>query len=253
MQADEGKGGETGDLLVAAELDSLGWMSGKKCSRFRFAKESSEDENPADNATLSENRQPDREVGGGTFLTRLFQSRQTVKHSRAEILAFYSASRIETHSNLMREVDPADSEILNKTFQLPEGLIKRENSPLVEGGLIPKELYDQFARPQQLLPSLNLPINPFSENVMVKDAEDKIWYYIDERQQYQGPFSGEEMDFWYSKGYFKPDLQIGVMKDAASMISLKDMIAYHQEQRENPPRHASKVLLSIEHSRLILL
>lgn len=50
--------------------------------------------------------------------------------------------------------------------------------------------------------------SPFSNSGLVENLEAKVWYYIDEEGNSQGPFTTLQMDEWYDAKYFENDLQI---------------------------------------------
>jgi hypothetical protein len=50
--------------------------------------------------------------------------------------------------------------------------------------------------------------SPFSASGQVEILEAKVWYYIDEAGDSQGPFTTLQMDEWYDHKFFENDLQI---------------------------------------------
>ncbi len=50
--------------------------------------------------------------------------------------------------------------------------------------------------------------SPFSASGQVENLEAKVWYYIDEAGDSQGPFTTLQMDEWYDHKFFENDLQI---------------------------------------------
>lgn len=54
------------------------------------------------------------------------------------------------------------------------------------------------------------------------NLHDKHWFYIDDSNDVQGPFSTIEMDVWYSKGYFDDRTEIAFNnKNAEGFIKLR--------------------------------
>lgn len=65
---------------------------------------------------------------------------------------------------------------------------------------------------------------PFSANVNnTKGSNEKIWWYIDQNSNMQGPFASEDMDTWFQAGYFAEDLQIRYGERGA-MQTLKEYL-----------------------------
>jgi len=50
--------------------------------------------------------------------------------------------------------------------------------------------------------------SPFISSGYVEDPTLRVWYYLDESNQIQGPFTTLEMDHWFDNGYFFNELLI---------------------------------------------
>ncbi|KAL4453733.1 hypothetical protein ABPG74_009629 [Tetrahymena malaccensis] len=76
---------------------------------------------------------------------------------------------------------------------------KRSESPAMQNDSSPKKRNSKSA------------ISPFSQSPMMKSVQldERGWFYIDEQDCIQGPFTSIEMDNWYLKGYFLPTLLVG--------------------------------------------
>ena len=57
-------------------------------------------------------------------------------------------------------------------------------------------------------PKLVIPKSPFSKSGFADDLTLRAWYYLDEQDKVQGPFTSLEMDNWYDQGYFFNELLI---------------------------------------------
>lgn len=57
-------------------------------------------------------------------------------------------------------------------------------------------------------PRLVIPKSPFSSSGFTEDLALRVWYYIDEQDNVQGPFTSLEMDNWFDQGYFFNELLI---------------------------------------------
>jgi len=53
-----------------------------------------------------------------------------------------------------------------------------------------------------------VPKSPFSSSGLVENPEAKVWFYVDEEGNSQGPFATHQMDEWYDHKFFENDLQI---------------------------------------------
>lgn len=60
-----------------------------------------------------------------------------------------------------------------------------------------------FSRPKVVIPK-----SPFSTSNLVKDPTERGWYYVDELDILQGPFTSLEMDNWFDQGYLFNELLI---------------------------------------------
>lgn len=54
----------------------------------------------------------------------------------------------------------------------------------------------------------NLIRTPFSSSGFSTDLGERVWFYIDEQNEIQGPFTTFEMDNWFEKGYLFDELKI---------------------------------------------
>ncbi|KAL4497987.1 hypothetical protein ABPG72_014844 [Tetrahymena utriculariae] len=75
-------------------------------------------------------------------------------------------------------------------------------------------------------------ISPFSQSPMMKSVQldERGWFYIDEQDCIQGPFTSIEMDNWYLKGYFLPTLLVG-FKNTNKKLFFQLQTLYQ------PPKH----------------
>eukprot|EP01017_Pseudomicrothorax_dubius_P037139 TRINITY_DN5407_c0_g1_i2.p1 TRINITY_DN5407_c0_g1~~TRINITY_DN5407_c0_g1_i2.p1 ORF type:complete len:225 (+),score=33.34 TRINITY_DN5407_c0_g1_i2:68-742(+) len=73
---------------------------------------------------------------------------------------------------------------------------------------------------------------PFSSSKDVNDPTQPVWWYIDESENIQGPFSSQEMDWWFKEGYFSDSLRIRIGKDSA-FVQLKEWISVLSNFRFN--------------------
>ena len=49
---------------------------------------------------------------------------------------------------------------------------------------------------------------PFSSSGYSTDLGERVWFYIDEQNEIQGPFTTLEMDSWFEKGFLFDELKI---------------------------------------------
>lgn len=49
---------------------------------------------------------------------------------------------------------------------------------------------------------------PFSSSGFSTDLGERVWFYIDEQNEIQGPFTTLEMDNWFEKGFLFDELKI---------------------------------------------
>lgn len=49
---------------------------------------------------------------------------------------------------------------------------------------------------------------PFSSSGLSVDLGERVWFYIDEQKEIQGPFTTLEMDSWFEKGFLFDELKI---------------------------------------------
>jgi len=64
--------------------------------------------------------------------------------------------------------------------------------------------------------------SPFSSSGYVEDPTLRVWYYLDESNQVQGPFTSLEMDHWFDNGYLFNELLVRVKEknDFVQLIQL---------------------------------
>lgn len=82
--------------------------------------------------------------------------------------------------------------------------------------------------------------NPFCHPSLNAKESDRVWYYNDNQNCIQGPFSGIEMFEWFKGGYFHPGLLLRCGKYSA-FITLRDYfvsISYKPDETQliNPDR-----------------
>jgi hypothetical protein len=210
-----------------ASLDAIGFRSDKKCSRFQFAKGDEEHQTPQVT--------PSGEAPGGTV--NRFMSRSSALRSRAEMLAFYSANAPdgEQLTSWPPKKEAVEAEIWLPADQPSDALRTLQG----DSSLLPKAFVPTITTPP--LPPLNYTLRPFSEHHLTKNPSDRMWWYIDEARQFQGPFSGEEMDYWYQKGFFKPELYLGASTDPTKLITLREHVNAFQMHLNQVMRPMSKV------------
>lgn len=61
--------------------------------------------------------------------------------------------------------------------------------------------------PESLKPFIS---SPFSKSGLTENIQQKVWIYLDESKEIQGPFSTIDMDQWFNDGYLDPDLLVGL-------------------------------------------
>jgi GYF domain. len=73
--------------------------------------------------------------------------------------------------------------------------------------------------------------SPFSNSGYAEDPSLRVWYYIDEADRIQGPFTSLEMDHWFDSGFFFNELLIR-FKEQNDFIKLVDLFG-KTEQPQN--------------------
>ena len=66
-------------------------------------------------------------------------------------------------------------------------------------------------------------LSPFSASLLIEEPSERVWIYIDEFDVIQGPFTTNEMDYWYNNKCFPMDLLMG-LADRERSIRLGDFI-----------------------------
>ena len=87
-------------------------------------------------------------------------------------------------------------------------------------------------------------ISPFAASQIVEDVNERIWIYIDEYDTIQGPFTTNEMDFWYNNRHFPMDLLIG-LADRERCIRLGDFILSTYPFAKNPNIHLKRTVADL--------
>ncbi len=64
--------------------------------------------------------------------------------------------------------------------------------------------------------------SPFSSSGYVEDPTHRVWYYLDESNLVQGPFTSLEMDHWFDNGYLFNELLVRLREknEFVQLISL---------------------------------
>lgn len=65
----------------------------------------------------------------------------------------------------------------------------------------------QKSVPESMKPFI---FSPFSKSRMAENSQEKVWVYLDDEKEIQGPFSTIDMDQWFNEGYLDPDLLVGL-------------------------------------------
>jgi len=89
---------------------------------------------------------------------------------------------------------------------------------------------------------------PFRSLGIVTDALEKVWFYLDNENRPQGPFSTKEMDAWYIGGFFPLNLSIAFKKPE----NFKDILQFVIEYQESLMQASKKVRTDVESSKPIL-
>ncbi len=87
-------------------------------------------------------------------------------------------------------------------------------------------------------------ISPFAASQIIDDVNERIWIYIDEYDSIQGPFTTNEMDFWYNNRHFPMDLLIG-LADRERCIRLGDFILSTYPFAKNPNIHLKRTVTDL--------
>lgn len=92
------------------------------------------------------------------------------------------------------------------------------------------------ANPRQQKPVIQkkryiIPKSPFSASGLASNLNDKVWYYIDEEENTQGPFSSGDMDSWFDGGYFFNELLIR-FKEHGEFAKLSEKLGKQQEYQQ---------------------
>ncbi|EAR95634.1 GYF domain protein (macronuclear) [Tetrahymena thermophila SB210] len=97
---------------------------------------------------------------------------------------------------------------------------KRSESPALQNESSPKKRNSKSAT------------SPFSQSPMMKSVQldERGWFYIDEQDCIQGPFTSIEMDNWYLKGYFLPTLLVGFKNTNKKLF-------FQLQNLYQPPKH----------------
>ncbi|CAD8080411.1 unnamed protein product [Paramecium sonneborni] len=72
----------------------------------------------------------------------------------------------------------------------------------------------------------------FSKYSHFQSLTSRYWYYLDNSNNVQGPFSCVEMDNWYRKNLLNPDLLISYKShDLTSFVKIKDILNDSENQK----------------------
>ena len=147
------------------------------------------------------------------------QQKMSLKFSKEQLISIFKSSSsdnpsIESLSELMPE-------IFSKTAIEPESLLPPSdldiNDALVETAEI-------TPRPMRLVTQkrTTIPKSPFLNSGYAETPTSRVWYYIDEGDAIQGPFTSLEMDFWFDSGFFFNELLIRIKEnnDFVKLIQL---------------------------------
>jgi hypothetical protein len=114
----------------------------------------------------------------------------------------------KTHNDLI-EAKSTFSKVFHNGNDLPNQKMIQDNTPLVLHDARP----DMYARGAQMMPR----IPPFN-------FTPQSWMYRDPSGILQGPFSSQQMQDWYSEGFFPPDLPIKHVEDPG-FVSIAALVA----------------------------
>ena len=82
-------------------------------------------------------------------------------------------------------------------------------------------------------------MSPFAASQIIDSATLKAWIYVDENDCIQGPYSTNEMDYWYNNRHLPMDLLIGLV-DRERCIRLGDFILASYPFSKNPTLHIKR-------------
>ena len=71
---------------------------------------------------------------------------------------------------------------------------------------------------------------PFSSSGLSSDLGERVWFYIDEQNEIQGPFTTLEMDSWFDKGFLFDELKI-CHSMTNKFFSLFDLFVYEKSSK----------------------
>lgn len=131
---------------------------------------------------------------------------------KSVILDCYGSKHIKVVD--LTEVLAKFPEIFSITASEPE--CRKEFTLNPNDGILAQPVYNQNRKaiptshnPEySAKPKIVIPPSPFSTFRKGEDAAARGWYYIDERDATQGPFSSIEMDNWFEQGFFFNELLV---------------------------------------------
>lgn len=110
----------------------------------------------------------------------------------------------------------------------PENLITPRNfdpkDAILESASTPKPMR-QITKKR-----IAIPKSPFISSGYIEDPTLRVWFYIDEQSQIQGPFTSLEMDHWFDNGFLFNELLIR-LKENNDFVPLKQLfgkVEYYQ-------------------------
>lgn len=120
----------------------------------------------------------------------------------------------------------------NVEVQANEEASPRENQIPIESSSFDKQ------QGHQVSPGVPI-INPFSTSPLIKSKYAKIWFYIDESNNVQGPYASLQMDRWLADGYFFDELLISSESAHGGFTTLMSFILRSEELKKEQKKSTS--------------
>lgn len=157
------------------------------------------------------------------------------KVDKETVLRCYDAKRIKVID--LTDVLAKFPELFSLLPMDPESIKETDldpNEAFVSQPVFPqnkKAFGNAFSRPKVIIPK-----SPFTNSRFSDDATLRVWYYIDEQDAVQGPFTSIEMDNWFDQGYFFNELLIR-FNNNNQFNKLIDLFGKIQANTPNPHFH----------------
>jgi len=152
--------------------------------------------------------------------------------SKEKILNVFKATRpkINSFQPLLDSIPEVFSREVIEPVNYNPSLGLNMDDAFVEGTSTP--------RPMKLVTKkrIYIPKSPFASSGYIEDPALRVWYYLDETSNVQGPFTSLEMDHWFDNGFLFHELLIRLREknDFVKLIQLFGKTEIIQQMRPVP-------------------